>query len=61
MGEQERREKAFGTLLAVAIVKGIEATMNGLTAQDTCVDCREGNAELVVYLNNGKILKVQQN
>lgn len=61
MGEQAGAKKAIGTLLAGIVTEGIKVAMSQLIAQDKCVDFREGNAELIVHLNNGKILKIPVN
>lgn len=58
MGEQ--RKKAFGTLLAAAVVKGITEAMEH-TARDKCVDLRADTAELIVYLTNKKKITIPLN
>lgn len=59
MGEQAGVKKAIGTLIAGIVAEGIKVAMSQLIAQNKCVDFREGNAELIVHLNNGKIIRIQ--
>ncbi len=59
MGEQTGAKKAIGTLIADVVANGVKEATRRVIAQAMCVDFREGNAELIVYLNNGKILKIQ--
>jgi hypothetical protein len=61
MGEERRNEKAIGTLLVAAALKGIEEAVQQLSTPDRCVDLRKGNADLIIHLTNKREIKIPLN